>query len=918
MALRKEPIVFLGVLAFCGWKVSTMLAEKSSTPRPRSSSIDFVSHLAPDLAIALPEAGRSTTFERNLFAPPSATSPLPPLLPELPPLEALGALQPPTGFGPAPKAYGMLLRTSETPSGAAEVPGLFASDEGFGGGEEEEVSVFDEPLEMPDDPDARAARIAGLKKQYDWLYTNGIKFGWIRNAERYTLVGLDMRPKEDAILQFVEIDISKGTPLYGDIAIDYEPEQLSDFGLVDIPLTEIEVGLASFGDPIAKPRFDEAIKFARRCLLLRNETPRALEVAEEMFRRAQAINTQDDVAPRLGLARCYELGFRLEDAYKVYEELLEGGFEVNPVVHARLGTLLATLRMDGDAESRFNEALRVGRSNWEARWRFGTFLLEHGRSDEALVQLTAAATAEPKGDENQIWRVRVRLDAARAEFAVGNVDAAMRGFTSAVSADALNDVGLLDQCAAGLLTAARFSDLPEAKAMVEAAAGASSDPADGNFDVLLASGLFAIENGRYQEAARTLQVARGADPFRAHEALRGLSYLAEVSGNPEDAESFALEALRAHPMDAWTLYHAGRLAERSFDERQARAAYRAALDLELDFSPALERMAALLNANGEYAAAERYFDRAVEVVSDRAPSSVRAGIWSRRGWNALAVGDLTVAKTAFDQARSLSPSLASSRAGLAWYQYAAGNTSEAITLFGEIVDDRRASSDDIDPYVVFAELQQARILEHESKEVFRDRFDRADGRIGNGWKEDKGVGPLSALREASVGIDGQHERGGRTRVFRELPPDRFIAFSAELTVGAKAKGTRSGIFVSQEKQDGAGAVQVRSEIVISRSRDGDLEVRVQKSPTDEDAVFKIVPGPSWPVGEPIRVSIERSGTDLSSRWTLYVDGEPVAADIDVGALTSARQSLRFGAFVDGETGRRADLIMDDVRVVRRK
>ena len=79
-----------------------------------------------------------------------------------------------------------------------------------------------------------------------------------------------------------------------------------------------------------------------------------------------------------------------------------------------------------------------------------------------------------------------------------------------------------------------------------------------------------------------------------------------------------------------------------------------------------------------------------------------------------------------------------------------------------------------------------------------------------------------------------------------------------------------------------------------------------------------MPGPEWPIGEPIRVSIEKTGEDLDSRYTLYVDGEPVADGLEVSGMSASRQNVRFGAFVEGEPGRRADLTVDDVRVVRRK
>ncbi|MGB0333480.1 MAG: efflux RND transporter periplasmic adaptor subunit, partial [Planctomycetota bacterium] len=69
---------------------------------------------------------------------------------------------------------------------------------------------------------------------------------------------------------------------------------------------------------------------------------------------------------------------------------------------------------------------------------------------------------------------------------------------------------------------------------------------------------------------------------------------------------------------------------------------------------------------------------------------------------------------------------------------------------------------------------------------------------------------------------------------------------------------------------------------------------------------------------PIRVEIERVGDDLDAMFNIYIDGEPVATNVECDRLTSSRQPINFGVFVGGEAGRRADLIMDDARVVRRR
>ena len=348
-------------------------------------------------------------------------------------------------------------------------------------------------------------------------------------------------------------------------------------------------------------------------------------------------------------------------------------------------------------------------------------------------------------------------------------------------------------------------------------------------------------------------------------------------------------------------------SEAASDEPRAREAYQAALDQELDFVAALERMAAPTNASEEYAAAERYYERAVSLEPKNAE------LWSRRGWNALSALELGLARTCFERARGLSAGLGAARAGLAWWHYASGDPAEALTLFGEIVDDSRATADS-DPLALFARDQSARIQDHGSKEVFRDRFDRQDGAPQNGWTVQMGVGPEVSLRDGAIHVAGQHDRGGRSRAYRALPPDRFIAFSCLVTVGTEAKGTRSGIFIASERTSSNGVDDIRSEIVLSRNRDGQLEVRVQRNATDDEAAFVRVPGPGG------RSSRSASPSRRPARtWiALHALRGRRAGRRARGGMGASRQNVRFGAFVEGEPGRRADLTVGDVRVVRRK
>ena len=220
MNVRKEPIVFLLVAAALGYKGLELYKDSGTAGRPpKPRALDYESVGLDDLSLVRPEAGRGIDFERNLFAPPSATSPLPPLSPELPPFAALPALGPPTAFGPEPRWFSDLLREPASPEAARQVPGLFDVREApvEVEGEVLEIATGDEGAELPDDPEARAARIAGLKQQYDWIYTNGFQFGRILNEDRYRI---EFSPESP--LLFTPVNPATGVPLYPK-PIEYGP-----------------------------------------------------------------------------------------------------------------------------------------------------------------------------------------------------------------------------------------------------------------------------------------------------------------------------------------------------------------------------------------------------------------------------------------------------------------------------------------------------------------------------------------------------------------------------------------------------------------------------------------------------------------------------------------------------------------------
>jgi tetratricopeptide (TPR) repeat protein len=891
MNIKTEVAVFALFAAWAGWKASGLNADEVAPNRGRRGGGAQVYESVPsaDLARALPPMGRDSWFSRDLFAPPSDTAPLPPLTLVLPPMEALSALAPPTAYGPGPKGLHLLRRSADV----RPVPGLFAgSDEVAGAAAVDEFDPIN-PVDMS--PEQRAARLEAFKRLYDWVVVQGrLRFGQIRNKERFDLARLNEQ------VLFVEIDPDTSLEVYpGQDPFKYERDMVSDFGLANTPANFIELRLREFEFPIRHGDYNDALEFAGRCVELRNDSPRALDVAKQMYKAAAEANPTE-VAPQLGLARCYEVGFEFEAALGLYREITAGRFKTEAAPWARLGDLLADFRLFEPAEEAYREALRARSSNWEARWRYGRFLLGRGRAAEALDHLREASRREP---DSRTARVDIRSTLGACFLHLGQVQEAYDTFSKARNADPDDDRGL-----AGMFSAALFLGEELQPDLTEAAQSAP----DASFDLLLAFGLQAIDQELWPSARLYLERATQADPFRAWMAWRALSWLAEITGNPEEAYSFIERAYLSQPTDPWTLYQLGRLLSQQDDPLGATAAFRAALDRDLDFVDALIGLGRLQQLAGEYESAERYYERALSV------DGARPVVHSLRGFNHFQLGEPDAAGKDFEralvEARRQGISLASAANGQAWSFYASGDSREARTRFAQLLDERRNEPEG-DLHRAYADEQAKRIVDHESKEVWTDRFDRV-ATLGNAWSLDESDGIISVLRDGELWLEGQLDRSGQGRVYQTLPAERFLSIEATITIHESVQAT-VGLFVARENVGSSGEVRTVARVALRRNGAGAVQAAFTRKGQHEAEVMDL-PEQRWAVGEPMQVRIERRGEAGDTRVTLWLDGLPVLDDIEVQSLGRSQSPVRFGVFVQGDANRSAKIAIDNVNVVRRK
>ena len=418
------------------------------------------------------------------------------------------------------------------------------------------------------------------------------------------------------------------------------------------------------------PEYDAALAFADWCIEQRLETPRALEVAEEIY-RARRGRLHRGPAPRLGLARCYEAGFQFEKAFQEYQRAARGQPEGNPLVlgapgaSSKRASACSTTAESALPRSRTLRAHDVAR----CRRRSAGSSSRAGARRRRVEHLRLANQYEPTGAERKRERARMRADLGAALLATGDVAGARasgsrrRGRPIRPSPPALvrtrSCAAALTRPAAGARTAAR--DRGPAGPTRRRVSSSCSRPG---------SRRCASDDAASAAQARASAARGGRRPIRCARscAWRALSFLAEVTGTPRKRCASPSRRVENDPTDPWTAVPARadpRVARRP--RRRDATSFSRALELELDFVDALAAMGELRTAAAS--------SRRPSATSSARSRSIRRSSPSPalRGVNFLELGALARRREDLQGgARARDQDQPTARNGLAWCRYRRG------------------------------------------------------------------------------------------------------------------------------------------------------------------------------------------------------------------------------------------------------
>ncbi len=904
MNLRKEPVLFLVVLALCAW----MWTSRSSASIPtqvRPSKDDLPSN--QPVAVALAEAqGGARIPPEDLFREPSEAAPLPPTRLEYPPLGPLPVIALPLQPGPESGSYHLLRMDAGPP-----VPHSFggAADPGAANGASAEDDEGGDELDVPQGPIGELSAEV-LRQRYDRLRRESSPswfYGRILNQDKLDLVGRAVLPP----IQFDWVSNKTGEIVAtGQVWDDVSVIELADSLENKVALRKKEVD--AVGGPPGIPGRIEFIRF------LLAEGSNAPWVFQEAVAQAREI-IKADVGNELGfrwLVRVLRAEGDLAAEFELYQGL-EGAIAESSFRYRNQGKLEARLTLWADAEAHLRKAVEVAPTDGRSLAALAQYLLDRGRAEEALpfAQRAERVSNTVQPDED---RVPVLETIAAVHLAAGGLEDA---------ADVASRIGSAADPAAkaylrGCIAYAR-GDLDSASSEFERAAAAEL-----RFDATLGLAATRLRQARWDDAKSLFERVRDAAPALRARALAGLALLYERTGNLGLAREALDAALLADPRDPYIRYLEGRVRRLSNEYDAALDSLRASLALRDDMTEAfaegtralVERADAQGDATPELiAAAVRFADRTVEL--DRR-GTLYVPYIDMLGYVRARVGEVNDARAAFQEAAANGSRFA--QIGLAILDYRQKRSNQARDRLLALATDPVIKDRSIP---AFAQSLVDVIDDHASKVQIRDDFER--DLVGGFWDSDGALRP--SIQVGKLEFQGITGRGGEASKARRkaIAGGEFLSVETTMQVREGGQGVQNAAL--EIAFDGS-RNDLRIALGFRRGSNGSLrpeawvEDGASAAGADESPIVdlsgKIAADPS----EPQRLKIEVVPAEIGGAnagpaanqlgLRLYWNDELVHQVDRLKRLTARTPTDLVTALV--VQGRPVHVTFDDYRLVRRK
>lgn len=585
---------------------------------------------------------------------------------------------------------------------------------------------------------------------------------------------------------------------------------------------------------------------------------------------------------------------------------LERGLAAHPEdvgLLARLGQICLRLQVPARAAEAFQKALALDPSHALTRLGLGQVHVLRGEAAEALVHLRQAETGTGLDKEQQ---TRVLLLLGETFLLQGNLGSATPYFDLVLGKEPTHPRALC-----GAAVAAFASSGPAAaKALVDR--GREAHPIDGGLAYLDA--LCLLRGGKYVEARDALLLVEQLDPLLTAPARTAMSWLLEKVGQDEAALAAADQALVADPLNQEARLQHARTLLNVGDLDGARAGYVKALEGAPDRVDILVALGDTAFRSGSYPEAARFYARAQareagfpDLLGRRLVCDVRRSRLAEADEHMKRV-DANLENNPFVQAAQ------------ALYFYAKGQSEEALRKF-RILGERKIGPVEL---LAFADASLKAVDDNQSKEVWKDQFNRSGGQLLKDWKREIGAGINIAVVDGRARLEGTQRKvsDDPTVLYQERGGRLFYSYSVDLDMKPQAGAYMGcGIMAFQQNpkvpvswpglQNREGRLYAHLGLQVALAPHGKLVWR--KIYQGAAAEWAEVPETTYS-GGPVSITIELVDAQKSV-YRVLVGAQPVLPSVDIPGLSRRPGALEMQVFCQAQIEKPVQFTADNVSIV---